>query len=118
MMKVLLALLVVAAPLASRQETIIADLKSYQKVEGVAGNLSSVGSDTMNNMMALWQEGFRKMYPNVNVQMEGKGTSTAFPALIEGTSQLGPMSRDPKPTEQDKFEGAFGYKATILRTSL
>ena len=118
MVKYILALLVLAAPLAPRQESIIADLKPYQKVDGVSGNLSSVGSDTMNNMMTLWAEGFRKMYPNVNVQIEGKGTSTAFPALIEGTAQLGPMSRDPKPTEQDKFERAFGYKATILRTSL
>lgn len=118
MVKCMTAFLVLAASLAPRQESIIADLKSYQKVDGVAGNLSSVGSDTMNNMMALWQEGFRKMYPNVNVQMEGKGSATAFPALIEGTSQMGPMSREPKPTEQDKFESAFGYKATILRTSL
>ena len=118
MLKFILALLVVAAPLAPRQEAILADLKPYQKVDGVSGNLSSVGSDTMNNMMALWAEGFRKLYPNVNVQIEGKGTSTAFPALIEGTSQLGPMSREPKPSEQDKFEAAFGYKATILRTSL
>jgi len=118
MLKFVLTLLVLAAPVAPRQETIIAELKPYQKVDGISGNLSSVGSDTMNNMMTLWAEGFRKMYPNVVVQIEGKGTSTAFPALIEGTAQLGPMSRDPKPTEQDKFEGAFGYKATILRTSL
>ena len=117
-MKYVLALLVLAAPMVSRQESIIAELKPYQKVDGVSGNISSVGSDTMNNMMALWSEGFRKVYPNVNVQIEGKGTSTAFPALIAGTAQLGPMSREPKPTEQDKFESAFGYKATILRTSL
>jgi phosphate transport system substrate-binding protein len=69
-------------------------------------------------MMAGWMEGFRKVYPNVNPQSTGKGSSAAFPALIAGTVQLGPMSRDPKSTEQDKFEGAFGYKATVLRTSL
>src|SRR5262245_55627375 len=118
MVKYILALLVLAAPLAPRQESIIADLKSYQKVDGVAGNLSSEGSDTMNNMMALWAEGFRKVYPNVNIQIQGKGSSTAFPALIEGTAQLGPMSREPKSTEQDKLERSYGYKATILRTSL
>jgi len=118
MLKTILALLVLAAPFAPRQEAIIADLKPYQKVDGVSGNLSSVGSDTMNNMMTLWAEGFRKMYPNVNIQIEGKGSSTAFPALIEGTAQLGPMSREAKPTEQDKFESRYGYKATQLRTSL
>lgn len=39
--------------------------------------IKSVGSDTMNNMMALWAEGFRKFYPNVQVEIEGKGSSTA-----------------------------------------
>ncbi|HZN63107.1 MAG TPA: phosphate ABC transporter substrate-binding protein [Planctomycetota bacterium] len=118
MVKYILALLVLAAPLAPRQESIIADLKSYQKVDGVAGNLSSEGSDTMNNMMAGWMEGFRKIYPNVNPQATGKGSSAAFPALIEGAAQVGAMSRDPKPTEQDKFERAYGYKATVLRSAL
>ena len=58
----------------------------YKKVSGVSGNINSVGSDTMNNLMALWCEGFAKYYPNVRCQIEGKGSSTAPPALIEGTS--------------------------------
>ena len=122
MMKVVLALVAAAAPLAlfaTPQEAVLADLKSYQKGDAaVSGSLSSEGSDTMNNMMAGWMEGFRKIYPNVNPQATGKGSSAAFPALIEGTVQLGPMSREPKASEQDKFESAFGYKATVLRSSL
>jgi len=94
-------------------------LPSYTKVEGdVRGNLSSVGSDTMNNLMTLWAEGFRKYYPAVRVQVEGKGSSTAPPALIEGTSQFGPMSRTMKPEEMDAFEKKHGFKPTRLRTSL
>ena len=93
-------------------------IKPYKKVSGISGNASSIGSDTMNNMMALWLEGFRKYYPNVKIQIEGKGSSTAPPALIEGTAQFGPMSRAMKSTEKDKFEQKFGYKATPLRTSL
>ena len=69
------------------------NLNDYVKVQGVAGNLNSVGSDTLNNLMTFWAEGFRKEYPNVRVQIEGKGSSTAPPALISGTAQLGPMSR-------------------------
>jgi phosphate transport system substrate-binding protein len=92
-------------------------LPPYQKVSGVAGSLSSVGSDTMNNMMTLWAETFRKMYPNVKVQVEGKGSSTAPPALIAGTSQFGPMSRAMKPTELDQFEAKYGYKPTELKTA-
>ena len=71
-------------------------IKHYTKVSGVSGNLSSIGSDTMNNLLTLWLEGFKKYYPNVNIQVEGKGSSTAPPALISGTAQLGPMSRDMK----------------------
>jgi phosphate transport system substrate-binding protein len=92
-------------------------LTSYQKVSGVSGNINSVGSDTMNNLMTLWAEGFLKMYPNVKVQVEGKGSSTAPAALIAGTAQFGPMSRAMRATEVDQFEGKYGYKPTLLRTA-
>ena len=92
-------------------------IPSYQKVSGVSGNINSVGSDTMNNMMTLWAESFIKLYPNIKVQVEGKGSSTAPPALIAGTAQFGPMSRAMRATEIDQFEGKYGYKPTQLRTS-
>lgn len=93
-------------------------LPKYAAVEGISGNLSSVGSDTLNNLMTFWAEGFRKHYPNVNIQIEGKGSSTAPPALIAGTAQLGPMSRAMKPSEIDKFESTFGYKPTAIRVAV
>ena len=93
-------------------------LPVYEKVAGVSGNLSSIGSDTMNNLATLWAEGFRKHYPNVKIQVEGKGSSTAPPALIEGTAQLGPMSRKMKKEEIDKFEAKYGFPPTGIRTAL
>ena len=111
------ALLAGSAPLSGQALKVDPNLPSYQKVSGVSGSLSSVGSDTMNNVMALWAESFRKMYPNVKVQIEGKGSSTAPAALIAGTSQFGPMSRAMKSTEVDQFETKYGYKPTELRTS-
>jgi phosphate transport system substrate-binding protein len=93
-------------------------LSTYKPVSGVSGNLSSIGSDTMNNLMTLWGEGFGKFYPNVKLQIEGKGSSTAPPALISGTAQIGPMSRPMKGTEIDAFEKKFGYKPTGLRSSV
>ena len=92
-------------------------LPSYTRVSGISGSLNSVGSDTMNNMMTLWAETFRKFYPNVKIQVEGKGSSTAPPALISGTSQFGPMSRQMRGTETDQFEAKYGYKPTELKTS-
>ena len=111
--------LALSASLASAQTIQVdADLPSYEKVSGISGNLNSIGSDTLNNLMTLWAEGFKKVYPNVNVQIEGKGSSTAPPALIEATAQLGPMSRAMKSKETDAFEKKFGYKPTPIRTSL
>lgn len=95
-----------------------ADLPVYEKQAGVSGTLSSVGSDTLNNMMALWAEAFRAIYPNVQIQIEGKGSSTAPPALIEGVSQLGPMSREMKSTEIDKFQAHYGYKPTAIPVAI
>jgi phosphate transport system substrate-binding protein len=94
------------------------NLASYEKVEGVSGNLSSAGSDTLNNLMTLWTEKFREYYPNVNIQVEGKGSSTAPPALISATAQLGPMSRAMKGKEMDAFEKKFGYKPTPVRVAV
>jgi len=93
-------------------------LKSYAPVSGVSGTIKGVGSDTMNNLMALWGEDFRKFYPNVNIEVEGKGSSTAPPALISGTSTFGPMSRAMKGQELDDFEARYGYKPAALRTSI
>ncbi len=95
-----------------------AKLVSYKAASGVSGNMSSIGSDSMNNLMTLWAESFNKFYPNVKVQIEGKGSSTAPAALIAGTAQLGPMSRPMKGTEIDSFEKKFGYKPTEIRTSV
>jgi len=111
------ALAALAAPALAQQIQVDSGLSAYQKTSGVSGNVNSVGSDTMNNMMTLWAEAFLKMYPNVKVQVEGKGSSTAPPALIAGTSQFGPMSRTMRATEIDQFEAKYGYKPTQLRTS-
>jgi phosphate transport system substrate-binding protein len=93
-------------------------LPSYERTTGVSGSIKSIGSDTMNNLMALWSEDFRSLYPSVQVEIEGKGSSTAPPALIAGTSNFGPMSRAMKSKEQDDFEARFGYQCTHLRTAI
>lgn len=106
-----------AASTEAQQIKVDPALPSYQKVSGISGNLNSVGSDTMNNLLTLWAEAFTKMYPNVKVQVEGKGSSTAPAALIAGTAQFGPMSRAMRSTEIDQFEQKYGYKPLQFRTS-
>lgn len=89
-------------------------IEKYKPVAGVSGTLSSVGSDTLNNLMTFWSEGFKKHYPNVTFAVEGKGSSTAPPALIDGTADIGPMSREMKAEEIKKFEDKFGYKPSLV----
>ena len=93
-------------------------LPVYEKTSGVAGNLSSVGSDTLANLMTLWAEGFKRVYPNVNIQIQAAGSSTAPPALTEGTSNLGPMSRLMKDKEVEAFEKRHGYKPTPVAVAI
>ncbi len=94
------------------------NLPEYQKVSGISGNLSSVGSDTLANMMTFWAEEFKRNYPNVNVQIQAAGSSTAPPALTEATSNLGPMSRKMKSREIAAFEKRYGYKPTVVRVAI
>ncbi len=94
------------------------ELAKYTPVAGVSGNLKSVGSDTMANLMTLWAEGFAKFYPDVKLEIEAKGSGTAPAALISGTAQFGPMSRPMKEKEIDEFEKKFGYKPLALATSI
>jgi phosphate transport system substrate-binding protein len=90
----------------------------YEKVSGVDGSLNSIGSDTLNNLMTYWGEAFGKLYPNVKIQVEGKGSATAPPALTAGTAQLGPMSRKMKPEEEDAFEKKHGFKPLRVSVAL
>ena len=110
--------LMLVALAGSAQAKVDPNLPIYEPVSGVSGNLNSIGSDTLNNLMTLWAEGFEAVYPNVRIQIEGKGSSTAPPALIEGTAQLGPMSRQMKGSEIDAFEARFGYKPTAVGTAI
>lgn len=93
-------------------------LKPYTPVQGVSGSLKTIGSDSMNNQLALWAEGFLSFYPNVTIEIEGKGSGTAPPALISGTAHFGPMSRSMKASEVDSFVKRFGYPPTQINTSI
>lgn len=114
--RLMTALTFVAAGVAAAQSMAAVDpaIKPYVKTSGVSGNLSSVGSDTLANLMTLWAEAYKKEYPSVNIQIQAAGSSTAPPALTEGTANLGPMSRKMKDGELSAFEQKHGYKPTAI----
>ena len=109
-----LAVTTLAGVSANVMADVDANLPSYTKASGVSGNISSVGSDTLANLMTLWAEDFKRLYPNVNIQIQAAGSSTAPPALTEGTSNFGPMSRQMKDKEIAAFEKKYGYKPTAI----
>src|SRR3990172_4756179 len=94
------------------------NLPEYKTASGVSGNISSIGSDTLANLMTLWAEEFKRLYPNVNIQIQAAGSSTAPPALTEGTSNFGPMSRAMKGEEIAAFEAKYGYKPTQIKVAI
>ena len=109
---------VLAAGSTDAQVGVDKSLPEYKPVQGVSGSIKSVGSDTLNNLMTFWAEGFKKHYPNVTIEIEGKGSSTAPPALIAGTATFGPMSRTMKSDEVAAFEKQYGYKPTALPAAI
>src|SRR3989344_504896 len=114
--RLMAAMTFVAAGVATANAVAAVDpaIPSYTKTTGVSGSLSSVGSDTLANLMTLWAENYKKEYPNVNIQIQAAGSSTAPPALTEGTANLGPMSRKMKDNELQAFETKYGYKPTAI----
>ncbi len=117
-MRAVLLLLCIASSLTNLSAEVDTGLPEYSKVPGVSGGLSSIGSDTLNNLITLWAEDYKKLYPNVQIQVEGKGSGTAPPALISGTAQLGPMSRAMKSSELDEFEKVFHYPPTEIKVAV
>ena len=117
-----LGLILVAACVASAawaSDGVDPALKPYTRASGeVSGSLKCVGSDTMNNLVAHWSEGFKKFYPSVREGIEGKGSASAPPALTEGTCTFGPMSRDWKPSETDTFKAKHGYPPTVVPAAI
>jgi phosphate transport system substrate-binding protein len=85
------------------------DLPRYRPIESLSGTLRAAGSDTMLQLQSLMAEEFRRLYPQVAFELEGKGSSTAPPALLENAIQIANMSRRIFGREQDAFEDRYGY---------
>ncbi|MDH5424312.1 MAG: phosphate ABC transporter substrate-binding protein PstS family protein [Gammaproteobacteria bacterium] len=123
-MKITQTIIGLVAGLAGSISVAQADVKvdaavaEYKAVSGVSGNLSSIGSDTLANLMTFWAEEFKRQYPSVNIQIQAAGSSTAPPALSNGIANLGPMSRKMKSKEIEAFEKKHGYKPVAIRVAI
>ena len=118
LLKKTIAFTAAAITMSTTASAVDANLKEYKSISSLSGKVNSVGSDTLNNLMALWSESFQRKYPNVKIEVEGKGSSTAPPALTQGLSQLAPMSRPMKSSEMDAFEKKYGYKPVAVGVAI
>lgn len=116
--KCLMAIIGASASLATATAAASPELQGYAPATSISGTLTSVGSDTLANLMALWANAFQRAYPSVNVQVQAAGSSTAPPALIQGTASFGPMSRKMKDVEVEAFERRYGYKPTAVAVAI
>jgi phosphate transport system substrate-binding protein len=91
---------------------------AYQPTVVLEGRLRSIGSDTMDLLVASWEREFARHHPKLRILHEGRGTSTATPALLENQADIGPMSRPMLEAEAERFRARFGYEATQVRTAL
>jgi phosphate transport system substrate-binding protein len=116
-MKLRLIATVLAANLAATTAAIALDanLPAYQTVSGVSGQINSVGSDTLNNEMALWAKGFEAYYPDVKIATPSR---SAGGAVAEPLPQFGPMSRPMTADEIAAFEKKYGYKVARFRVAV
>ncbi len=103
---------------AAMADRVDPNLPVYEPVSGISGNMTSIGSDTLNNLMTLWAEEFAGFYPNINIQIQGAGSGTAPTALTEGTAQFGPMSREMRTSEIQAFEDRYGYEPTMVPVAI
>ena len=87
-------------------------LPAYKPVPIGSAQIKSVGSDTLGDLMRRWADEFTKLNPNVKIELDSKGSSTAPPALLDGASQIGPMSRPMRSEEYEPFEKKYGYHPT------
>lgn len=100
---------------SNRRESLDPALMPYQRVDELSGQVRLTGSDTMVNTVSFWARAFGGpggLYPGVDVEVEGRGSVTAPPALASGKADLGPMSRLMTEEEIAPFETEFGYPPT------
>jgi phosphate transport system substrate-binding protein len=91
-----------------------AQLPPYSPEVPVSGELKSVGSDSMEPLMALWGQDFRKFHPRITTAFICKGSATAPRALIDGSAIMGQMSREMTSQEIEAFQAKYGYAPTRI----
>ncbi|MDZ7851514.1 MAG: phosphate ABC transporter substrate-binding protein [Halomonas sp.] len=84
-------------------------VQAQVQAEEIAGILGAMGSDTMAGLMLRWGEALSRQHPGIRLQLQASGSASAPPALMAGTTRLGPMSRPMSEAERRAFIERQGY---------
>ncbi len=72
--------------------------------DSLSGVVNTDGSTSMADVMAVLQESFKELYPDVTVNYSGTGSGAGVEAALSGTADIGLASRALK--DEEKAEGA------------
>lgn len=103
---------------ALAEEHLDPQLREYRPINKLEGKLTLVGSQTMSEVVALWEDRFTNFYPDVDIEVVVKGASNAIPAVISGEGNIGLLSREATHEEIEEFKKAKGYEPKVLTPSL
>ncbi|MCU0962747.1 MAG: substrate-binding domain-containing protein [Pirellulaceae bacterium] len=99
---------------ANEQGDALAECDPYRPKQEVSGEIRLVGSTSMQQLAALWSDGFRQIHPQAVIQIDCRGSETALPQLAKDPMVLGLMSRSPSADEQRQVEGDLGGRIAAL----
>jgi phosphate transport system substrate-binding protein len=93
------------------------EFPSYESAAGLAGKITSIGESTTTNLVARIAAEFRRMYPDVAIQVISSPMSIGPAALLEGRADLVPMSRPLTPDDINNFTKKYGYPPTEIKVA-
>ena len=92
-------------------------LPPYESLPNLRGVITSIGASTTTNLVARASTQFRRIYPDVKLQVSAGLTSIGPPALLEGRADIVPMSRPLSPAEIRTFQAKYGYPPTEIKVA-
>jgi phosphate transport system substrate-binding protein len=93
-------------------------IPSFRAQSLAPSRLRVKGTDTMADLMKIWMAGFTRIYPQVRIELEAKGSLTGAAPLTAGESDLATFSREMFPSEVAAFQAAHGYPPLAIKVAL
>jgi phosphate transport system substrate-binding protein len=103
-------------PVAQAQSTgdfRLDSLPRYEAGQRVSGTIRNFGAD-FGGLLVSWEEGFRKIHPEIRFEDHLPSSDTAIPALVAGVAELGPDGGEPSLTEALAFFETYDYHPTSI----